>query len=238
MNKICLIRQPAGLGDILYCQKIGYYYQELGYKVIWPIAKVFSYLPKYIKNFDYPCEEDQFPYKEIYLDQNSREIIQNKNFIFIPLHGHNLRNRSVMKSKYILNNLDFSNWKNYINIVRDLKKEEDLLNLLNPNNEKFRLTNYYFGSPPDSLRMKRIQFNDNLKEIELKYINSYTLFDWMTVLNNAKEICMTDSAAALLVELLKSNITKKLICILRQPSTIDVKNMYVLPWKYTIGTRE
>jgi len=238
MEKICLIRQPAGLGDIIYCQKIGYHYQKLGYKIIWPIIKVFSYLPNYIYDFEYPCEEDNFPYKEIYLNKEIKEIVQDQNFIFIPLHGHNLRDRSVMKSKYLLTNLDFHDWKDYITINRNIVKEVELFNLLNPNNEKYRLINYNFGSPPYSLRMKKINFNDTIKEIELKYIENYSLFDWVTVIERAEEICMTDSAAALLVELLRSNITKRLICILRQPSTIDVKNMYTLNWKYIVGVRE
>jgi hypothetical protein len=235
--KTCLIRQPGGIGDIIYCQKIGYHYQSLGYKVIWPVVNVYTYIKDYLHNFEYPSVDDDFPYKNLFLDDNIREIIKTDDFIFIPLHGHNLRNMSVMLSKYLLVNLDFNDWKNYIYINRKEEKEDTLFKLFNIN-EDYRLVNYIFASPPGSIRMKRIPFNDTLREVEVKYIDGFTLFDWMKVLNNAKEICMTDSALALLAELLQSENTKRLICILRRPSPIDVKPMYNLNWKYIIGTRE
>ena len=50
----CIIDQPAGLGDIFFCQKIGYHYQNQGYEIIWPVKSVYSYLSKYLTNFSYP----------------------------------------------------------------------------------------------------------------------------------------------------------------------------------------
>ena len=49
-NKICLINQPAGLGDILLCQKIANHVIELGYKVIWPVVDQYNYISEYIIN--------------------------------------------------------------------------------------------------------------------------------------------------------------------------------------------
>ena len=36
MKKTCLIRCPAGLGDILFVQKIGRKLIDKGYEVYWP----------------------------------------------------------------------------------------------------------------------------------------------------------------------------------------------------------
>ncbi len=37
MSKI-LIDQPAGLGDIIFCQKLADHVIDLGYEVIWPVS--------------------------------------------------------------------------------------------------------------------------------------------------------------------------------------------------------
>ena len=49
-NKICLINQPAGLGDILLCQKMAYYYIDKGYNILWPVNSRYNYLNEYIGN--------------------------------------------------------------------------------------------------------------------------------------------------------------------------------------------
>ena len=53
--KTCLIIQPAGLGDIFFCQKIATHYSKnLGFKVIWPVYEHFLYIKDYIKNDGIP----------------------------------------------------------------------------------------------------------------------------------------------------------------------------------------
>ena len=47
MDKVT-IYQPAGLGDILFCQKIAYKLIEYGYTVYWPMHK-YSWISQYIK---------------------------------------------------------------------------------------------------------------------------------------------------------------------------------------------
>ena len=37
----CVINQPAGLGDIIVCQKIAKHYYDQGYKIVWPIKDVY-----------------------------------------------------------------------------------------------------------------------------------------------------------------------------------------------------
>ena len=49
MSKICLIRQPAGIGDIFFLQKIAKHYLSLGYEILWPVISQFSYIKNYIK---------------------------------------------------------------------------------------------------------------------------------------------------------------------------------------------
>ena len=49
-DKICLIRQPAGLGDILFCQKIADKIKnKYNIKVLWPVIDGYSFLKNELK---------------------------------------------------------------------------------------------------------------------------------------------------------------------------------------------
>ena len=56
--KPCLIKQPAGIGDIFFCQKIARYMMYHGYDVIWPVLPSISWIKDYIKDIDFPTVED------------------------------------------------------------------------------------------------------------------------------------------------------------------------------------
>ena len=49
MSKICLIRQPAGIGDIFFTQKIVNHFISQGYEVLWPVIEQFEFIKDYIK---------------------------------------------------------------------------------------------------------------------------------------------------------------------------------------------
>ena len=68
MSKICLIRQPAGIGDIFFTQKIAKDYISRGYTVIWPVISQFEFIKDYIKvnNLMFVNENSDFPHKNIY----------------------------------------------------------------------------------------------------------------------------------------------------------------------------
>jgi UDP:flavonoid glycosyltransferase YjiC (YdhE family) len=53
MNKICLIYQPAGIGDIFYSIGIARYYQKLGYRIIWPVTKEILDVCEQIPNIEF-----------------------------------------------------------------------------------------------------------------------------------------------------------------------------------------
>ena len=46
--RICLINQPAGLGDIFYTQRIGQHFRSLGYEIVWPVIKAYDWLSNYM----------------------------------------------------------------------------------------------------------------------------------------------------------------------------------------------
>ena len=88
MKKYCIIKQPAGFGDVLFCQKIAKVFQEnTEYKeIIWPVAPVYSFIQEYMgdENLHFPREDEDFPFKEVY-ESNSYSCLQSDQFLFIPL---------------------------------------------------------------------------------------------------------------------------------------------------------
>ena len=77
--KPCLIRQPAGIGDILFTQKIGKRLLETGRcnKVIWPVSKYYNYLQSYIgvDGIEYVNENSDFEFSKFELKQEINELI-------------------------------------------------------------------------------------------------------------------------------------------------------------------
>src|SRR4030065_2660848 len=149
MNKICLIRQSAGLGDIFFCQKIGCYYKDRGYEIVWPVIKEFTWLSDYLDNFDYCSVDSDFIHKDSYTDLNNKAITDNDAFIFIPLHGHYLLDSSVMISKYRFVNIDHRDWANYFNFKRNINKENILFyDILRLNDDsEYNFVNKIYASP-------------------------------------------------------------------------------------------
>ena len=64
--KPCLIKQPAGIGDVFFCQKIARIMMQHGYKIIWPLRPDIHWIQRYIKDIWFPMTTDEFPMKDIF----------------------------------------------------------------------------------------------------------------------------------------------------------------------------
>ena len=110
-DKICLIYQPCGLGDILFIQKIVKHWTNLGFRVILPVVYELEWLNDYIENVDFISWGDQdrllthrdrltehviFPFKEKYNPFQPSEFTED--FVFINLFE--TPKDLVMKYKY------------------------------------------------------------------------------------------------------------------------------------------
>ena len=94
--KTCLIQQPSGLGDILLSIKIGCYYADMGYDVVWPVFPVYANLDQKLKTkkpISFYNLEENFPYKDIYTHISSAETSEvlkitgdhGTELLFVPL---------------------------------------------------------------------------------------------------------------------------------------------------------
>ena len=112
-----------------------------------------------------------------------------------------------MKSKYLFFGKAWQKWRN-IEIVRDTEKEKELFyNVLGlQDGEKYILysENYKsnFSGKVDLLFNMSVPRYLDIKFIQLKNIQEYSLIDWSMVIENATEIHAVSSAILYLLELL------------------------------------
>ena len=219
--KTCLIIQPAGLGDIFFCQKIATHYSKnLGFKVIWPVYEHFLYIKDYIKN------DVEF------IKHNSNINYNSFNFVLKLEMAGRLLPGTVQEVKYTLAKVSFEDWANYFNFERNVQRENnlyyDILNL--KDNSEFVLVNRNFASPPGVLRKEFKVISSHL-QIEMKILEDSHLFDWCKVLEKAKGIYTMDTAIQYIIE--KLDIMAELHVWSRFiPATFDhLRNLFKKPWQ-------
>lgn len=195
MSKICLIRQPAGIGDIFFTQKIAKDYISRGYTVIWPVISQFEFIKDYIKvdNLMFVNENSDFPHKNIYHEGYSKPTVINVNDVYLPIqHFDRHHNGSVMHAKYKLVDMDFGDWLDYFSFERNLEREQKLIDHFDANDKEFVFVNRMFGSPPDSKPCPHMgQFENS---IEMTYLGWDNLFDWIGLLLKAKHIYTVETS--------------------------------------------
>jgi hypothetical protein len=241
MNKICLIRQPSGLGDIIFCLKIAYHYKDMGYEIWWPVISDFKFLNKYINGINFYDKGDSnyntplLPDDKFYHVYNQFNPIFSENFIYLPLQfaDRHFPNLKIMSSKYSFSKLVFNDWVDYFNPIRDNEKENKLFyEVLGLNDcEKYVLVSRNYGSPPNFLTYPMTVDNDS-KVVELTFLEGYTLFDWFKVLDKSLKIYTIDSSINFLIEKIDTE-DKEMFLWSRRPnnwSEID----YFLTKKYKL----
>jgi len=197
MGRTCIIRQPAGLGDIIFTQKIARNILEknMADHIIWPVIKEYAYIADYLidNKIKYINETESFPFKEIYLS-NPRQIIDTKDLLYIPLQIADsiFRDSPVMQAKYKMCNMDYSDWKDYFQFKRDRKREiflEEHLNITEP----FILVNNNFGSKDYAYLKNNRNISIKGNCVYMEYLEFDNIFDWVGLLERADDIHTVDT---------------------------------------------
>ncbi len=136
-ERICLIYQPCGLGDILFIQKVVKYWKDKGFSVVIPVIYELEWLNDYIEGVEFVSWNDKenklthkdplpdnvsFPYKNKYNPYAPSEITEDFVYLnfFAPPQGR------VMEYKYTIAGLDYRDWADYLTFTRNKEKEDKL----------------------------------------------------------------------------------------------------------------
>jgi hypothetical protein len=237
----CIIKQPCGLGDILFTSKIRHLLAQKGYEVIHPVIKEFKWVGNYIDGnwASFPILDETFPYYDLY--NNFRGLypaevsVNNEQLVIVPLQtADQLYSGSVMDAKYKLVELPLNDWHQYLSINRNKEKEDNLFyNILNlKDNEKYIVTNPHYGSPPN-FNTRTLPINTTFKCINITFLDNVSFFDWIKVLEKAEEIHVVESSINYILQAIDIDPNKVFIYSKHTPSNFDaVKHLFTKNWNY------
>jgi len=208
--KTLLIKQPAGLGDVFYCQKIGKVFAEAGWKVYWPVISQYTWLEKYlrgpIKYVDAPCRPDKI------LDlQNAYHILGKT------------KPEEMLPAKYELAEIGSWNWAQYFEFEKPVDQEPV------PEGE-YALINLGFASPPNEEKAA-VDCMTRMPKIFIEH--RPTVFHWCDAIMNAAELHFVDTCFTYLAEKLPIK-AKRMVLYPRKPyhDHVITKVIWKRPWEY------
>jgi hypothetical protein len=250
MEKICLIYQPCGLGDILFLQKVCKHYISKGFRIIYPVVYEYFWLSEYIPEIEFISWGDnerklthkdklpdniEFPYKEYYSPFSNH--IFTDNFVYLNFFQQN--QGRIMEFKYNSINIEYNDWADYVTFKRNIEKENDLYyNILGlSDDDDYVFVNRNYQMRPSVLSYGKISNNPsfyNKKVVEMSIIEGFTLFDWCKVLEKASSIHMIETSLNYILESneLKNKITSDLNLYHRNNNYNEVRYLFKLNWKY------
>jgi len=221
--KSVIINQPAGLGDIFFCQKIAETFIYNDYEVFWPVKSSINWIGKYLINTK----------KVHYIDECN--FVAPTGAIAVTLDGaQNITGELIMLSKYQILDIDWNNWLEFFNFERNAKKENelyyDVLGL--KDGEEYAFINKYYGTPPEQ-QLYNVEENPNEKNINLEMIESFTIFDWIKVIENANRISIIDTCLNYIIEKIEIK-TNDLTCYCRfgQYTFNQISPLFKKNWQY------
>lgn len=218
--KTILILQAWGLGDIIWSQTIAHKFIQAGYKVVWPVKNDY---------FEGLCNAypqihwvpDSIVRPEIF---DIKEKIEFDGMTIAPIRWGDsymkVPYKDVMIAKYMMYNINWKTWKNYAKWTRNFYTELELYKSLGLEpGEKYNLINTRFGSGVE--RNIEIECSNGYRNVEMKVLPGYSLFDWTKILLEAQEIHSVSTALFYILEILPLSCPIHLYC--RKPIESDLK---------------
>ena len=228
--KPCLIKQPAGIGDIFFCQKIARLMMDQGYQVIWPLRPDIHWIKDYIKDIYFPTTDDDFIGKDIY-DGGAGAVVEEGGAFISPSTADITHNDGkIMSSKYSMVGLDHSDWQDYFKFERNFDKEDDLYyNVLGlkDDSEFVFINNLYNTDIRDSELLS--PENYDLPVVELKIMEGFTLFDWCKVLEKAKSVFTINTSINYLIDVLDTSYERYVIIAHSEQNKREIDYLFSTP---------
>ncbi len=215
--------QFFGIGDVIFTQTLVSEMSAGTNKILWPVESQFveglnraypyiTFVDKRLVNIDHNKKDD-------YIINGARVL---------PLRwadtNLNLPFSACMKAKYMYYQKDWTQWREKAPWMRCTSNELALFDLLGlkPGDE-YTLINRTYGS--DS----KLKVDIPVEGIEMRTIESFSLFDWATVLEHATEIHTVSTSIIYILEMLPRLKAKEIHLYARKPHEIDFRNIdYIL----------
>lgn len=212
MSTLTLI-QPAGLGDLLLCQKIAAEMCRKFDRVYWPVIPHYAYIGQ---RLEHPANL----FFEANPDYGEKLDLQGA--------GHQYPD-DFMAGKYKLAGVKMDGWQDYVKIRRDEKAEAAILDLFQGAKFDFALVHDTYATPPQTFKA-RVRVQTALPEI---YITMQGIpFDWIGLIEKAREIHFVDSVFAYLAELYARTDALYLYPRSQHTKKIVTKALWRKAWKY------
>lgn len=182
--------QAFGLGDCIFEQTIVRKIAN-GNPIEWPVE------PQFLEGL-------QRAYPDItWLDKNTAgiDLERREDYVkdgrrYLPLRWCDTNYKApyarCMALKYEYYGHDFHTWKQMARWSRNMRRELTLKHYIGAIDEPYALVNRYFGS--SSQLRAYIPPVSGLKEIEMRTLLGYSLFDWARVIEGATEIHTVSSS--------------------------------------------
>ena len=204
---VCVINQPAGLGDILWIQPIVDHMIDCGYEVVYPVIDLYYEMVSRCIRKDglrWVQETGEYPMKDCF---SSISPTKRGEDLYLPTKyaDRHLPSCPVMISKYYMVNIPVTNWHSHINIERNADREQMVFDMCGINkDDDYTLVNTTYGTPPTHIT-RSVDIQTKYPVVKMSYDecleNEICLFDWIGVIEHAKEIHTTETAMCYLVDL-------------------------------------
>lgn len=178
-------QQAAGLGDLLFLEPIARRLYLKGHKIFWPVIGPYRSIAQYI------------PYINWY---DSSTIVYDSVYEFDSLKPAKYGCR-ILEAKYRYAGYALELWRGF-HYNRYLNRELSLAEKLGINlDESYRLIHTEYDS--NRLYAVPISESESIKNIYITPISGFSLFDWSSIIENAKEIHAVSTSSLYLFEKLE-----------------------------------
>lgn len=216
-DKICLIHQPAGIGDVFFCQGISDNFIEQGFKVLWPIVPEYKWALDHMEKdgVQFCTTDEDFDLMGVFGDHRPL-MTEDKSMIYVPLSFADsyVQGMGVMDAKFAFCNVEIGDWRENITLNRNRDREESLLKHLNIGDD-FIFVNRNYGTPPNTAIREGIEPEGEV--VEMKFIEGYNIFDWLGVMEKAKEIHTIGTSICYLIDYFEEDIKPERMVIYNRP---------------------
>jgi len=210
MNKPVFVDQPGWLGDIIFVMSIAQKYASMGHDVYYPVYDNYLKIPSIKKNFpeiNFSSVKNFPNYKKYY----GMTITEDSDYIFLPFVGNfnKYKHTDHMRYKYELLGYSLDMWRD-VKITRDYDAENKLMNELNISyGEKYNLINQNYSTIRKITGSASFVIDNNFRNINMKILDGYNLFDWMGIIERATTIHTIHTSIQYILDVML-NITEEL----------------------------